>query len=89
MSEARTRHEFDRQQARHQGLGTADTTRKEWPATIYRDSFASLVGHKPVLTCLSVAYGEPMNRTKRLLLDEMLVPKIVLSQKGIPKPQSS
>lgn len=76
MATARNKHIFDRQQARHQGLGTADTTKEQWLRNVYRDTYASMAGHAPLLAGLSVAFDEPPSRTKQYLLDQMLDPKI-------------
>lgn len=76
MSTARTKHVFDRQQARHLGLGTADTTKEQWTQNIYRDTYASMVGHRGQLTGASMAFEQPPRRIRQLLLDEMLDPKI-------------
>ncbi|KAG6423080.1 hypothetical protein SASPL_113464 [Salvia splendens] len=51
-------------QAKYVGTGHADLTRFEWAVNIHRDSYASYVGHYPVLAYFAVAENESIGRER-------------------------
>nr|GMD22103.1 Splicing factor 3B subunit 5/RDS3 complex subunit 10 [Ipomoea batatas] len=51
-------------QARYVGTGHADLTRFEWAVNIQRDSFASYVGHYPMLAYFAIAENESIGRER-------------------------
>jgi len=61
-------------QSRHVGTGHADATRHEWAVNIHRDSYASYVGHHPMVSYFAVANGESIGRTKYDFTQKMLLP---------------
>lgn len=61
-------------QAKYVGTGHADLSRFEWAVNMHRDSFASYIGHHPMLCYLSVAENESLGRVKYNLMQKMLLP---------------
>ena len=61
-------------QAKYVGTGHADLNRFEWAVNIHRDSYASYIGHHPMLAYLAVAENESIGRVKYQLLQKMLLP---------------
>ncbi|XP_057783511.1 uncharacterized protein At4g14342 isoform X1 [Salvia miltiorrhiza] len=51
-------------QAKYVGTGHADLTRFEWAVNIHRDSYASYVGHYPILAYFAVAENESIGRER-------------------------
>ncbi|KAK6153944.1 hypothetical protein DH2020_013583 [Rehmannia glutinosa] len=51
-------------QAKYVGTGHADLTRFEWAVNIHRDSYASYVGHYPMLAYFAVAENESIGRER-------------------------
>ncbi|EMS45892.1 hypothetical protein TRIUR3_17050 [Triticum urartu] len=51
-------------QAKYVGTGHADLTRFEWAVNIQRDSYASYVGHYPMLAYFSIAENESIGRER-------------------------
>ncbi|KAL8491053.1 hypothetical protein ACS0TY_022899 [Phlomoides rotata] len=51
-------------QAKYVGTGHADLTRFEWAVNIHRDSYASYIGHYPVLAYFAVAENESIGRER-------------------------
>ena len=54
----RAQQQLEALQARYVGTGHADTTKFEWTSNIQRDSYASYVGHPPLLSYMAVGMGE-------------------------------
>lgn len=61
-------------QAKYVGTGHADTHRFEWAVNMHRDSYASYIGHHPVLAYFAVAENESIGRVKYNFLQKMLLP---------------
>ncbi|KAG6420063.1 hypothetical protein SASPL_116578 [Salvia splendens] len=57
-------------QAKYVGTGHADLTRFEWAVNIHRDSYASYVGHYPVLAYFAVAENESIGRERYNFMQE-------------------
>ncbi|CAA2980571.1 Splicing factor 3B subunit 5 RDS3 complex subunit 10 [Olea europaea subsp. europaea] len=51
-------------QAKYVGTGHADMNRFEWAVNIQRDSYASYVGHYPMLAYFAVAENESIGRER-------------------------
>ncbi|KAK3032037.1 hypothetical protein RJ639_035474 [Escallonia herrerae] len=51
-------------QAKYVGTGHADLNRFEWAVNIQRDSYASYVGHYPVLAYFALAENESIGRER-------------------------
>ncbi|KAL3637967.1 hypothetical protein CASFOL_018415 [Castilleja foliolosa] len=51
-------------QAKYVGTGHADLTRFEWAVNTHRDSYASYVGHYPILAYFDVAENESIGRER-------------------------
>ncbi|CAK9187796.1 unnamed protein product [Ilex paraguariensis] len=51
-------------QAKYVGTGHADLNRFEWAVNIQRDSYASYVGHYPMLAYFAIAENESVGRER-------------------------
>ncbi|MBA0807406.1 hypothetical protein Gohar_023212 [Gossypium harknessii] len=51
-------------QAKYVGTGHADLNRFEWAVNIQRDSYASYIGHYPMLAYFAVAENESIGRER-------------------------
>ncbi len=51
-------------QSKYIGTGHADLTRFEWAVNIHRDSYASYVGHHPMLAYFAIAENEAIGRVR-------------------------
>ncbi|KAG0491666.1 hypothetical protein HPP92_005064 [Vanilla planifolia] len=51
-------------QAKYVGTGHADLNRFEWAVNIQRDSYASYVGHYPILAYFAIAENEAIGRER-------------------------
>nr|XP_028955984.1 uncharacterized protein At4g14342 isoform X1 [Malus domestica] len=51
-------------QAKYVGTGHADMNRYEWAVNIQRDSYASYVGHYPMLAYFALAENESIGRER-------------------------
>ncbi|RZC55520.1 hypothetical protein C5167_014369 [Papaver somniferum] len=51
-------------QAKYVGTGHADLNRFEWAVNIQRDSYASYVGHYPILSYFAIAENESIGRER-------------------------
>ncbi|KAM0821452.1 hypothetical protein ACQ4PT_072203 [Festuca glaucescens] len=61
-------------QAKYVGTGHADLTRFEWAVNIQRDSYASYIGHYPMLAYFSIAENESIGRERFQFMQKMLLP---------------
>lgn len=59
-------------QARYVGTGHADTTKYDWVSNIVRDSYASYIGHPPLLSYMSVGMGEPKEKVRAQMIEKMV-----------------
>ncbi|XP_042410026.1 uncharacterized protein LOC121999406 [Zingiber officinale] len=61
-------------QTKYVGTGHADLNRFEWGVNIQRDSYASYIGHYPILAYFSVAENESIGRQRYNFMQKMLLP---------------
>lgn len=61
-------------QSRYVGTGHADTTKHEWTCNIHRDSYASYIGHPPLLSYMAVGMGESRERVRAEMIERMVMP---------------
>ncbi|CAN6560665.1 unnamed protein product [Malus baccata var. baccata] len=61
-------------QAKYVGTGHADMNRYEWAVNIQRDSYASYVGHYPMLAYFALAENESIGRERYNFMQKMLLP---------------
>ncbi|XP_042942701.1 uncharacterized protein At4g14342-like [Carya illinoinensis] len=61
-------------QAKYVGTGHADLNRFEWAVNIQRDSYASYVGHYPILAYFAIAENESIGREHYNFMQKMLLP---------------
>ncbi|KAK6929763.1 Splicing factor 3B subunit 5/RDS3 complex subunit 10 [Dillenia turbinata] len=61
-------------QAKYVGTGHADLNRFEWAVNIQRDSYASYIGHCPILAYFAVAENESIGRERYNFMQKMLLP---------------
>uniref|UniRef100_A0A0D9X8E1 Splicing factor subunit n=1 Tax=Leersia perrieri TaxID=77586 RepID=A0A0D9X8E1_9ORYZ len=61
-------------QAKYVGTGHADLNRFEWAVNIQRDSYASYIGHYPMLAYFSIAENESIGRERYNFMQKMLLP---------------
>ncbi|TXG72336.1 hypothetical protein EZV62_000915 [Acer yangbiense] len=61
-------------QAKYVGTGHADLNRFEWAVNIQRDSFASYIGHYPMLAYFAIAENESIGRERYNFMQKMLLP---------------
>lgn len=68
----RTLQNLEALQARYVGTGHADTTKYEWSSNIIRDSYASYVGHPPLLSYMAVGMGECNQKVRAAMIEKMV-----------------
>lgn len=68
----RTLQQLEALQAKFVGTGHADTTRHEWTNNIVRDSYASYVGHPPMLSYMALGMGEPRDKVRAMMIEKMV-----------------
>lgn len=68
----RTMQNLEAMQARYVGTGHADTTKYDWVSNIVRDSYASYIGHPPLLSYMSVGMGEPKEKVRAQMIEKMV-----------------
>ncbi|KAI9045728.1 splicing factor 3B [Aspergillus affinis] len=68
----RTLQNLEAMQARYVGTGHADTTKYEWTSNIVRDSYASYIGHPPMLSYMAVGMGEPKEKVRAAMIEKMV-----------------
>lgn len=69
----RTTQQLEALQNKYIGTGHADTTKFEWTSNIARDSYASYIGHPPLLQYMTLATGETCREEMRVKLIEKMV----------------
>jgi splicing factor 3B subunit 5 len=74
----RTLQQLEALQAKFVGTGHADTTRHEWTNNIVRDSYASYVGHPPLLQYMALGMGESKDVVRGQMIEKMV--------RGVGKP---
>lgn len=70
----RTQQQLEALQSRYVGTGHADTSKFDWTANIHRDTYASYVGHPPLLAYLSVGLGECREKVRGVMIERMVRP---------------
>lgn len=68
----RTLQNLEALQARYVGTGHADTTKHEWLSNIVRDSYASYIGHPPLLAYMALGMGEPKEKVRVQMIEKMV-----------------
>ncbi|KAK9457821.1 splicing factor 3B, subunit 5 [Dipodascopsis uninucleata] len=70
----RAQQQLEQLQARYIGIGHPDTAKHEWLTNVRRDSYASYIGHPPMLEHFAVALNEPQARIKTQFIERMVQP---------------
>jgi splicing factor 3B subunit 5 len=70
----RAQQQLEALQARYVGTGHADTTKFEWTSNIQRDSYASYVGHPPLLSYMAIGMGECREKVRAQMVEKMIQP---------------
>ncbi|KAK9473952.1 splicing factor 3B subunit 5/RDS3 complex subunit 10 [Dipodascopsis tothii] len=70
----RAQQQLEQLQNRYVGVGHADTTRYDWMSNVHRDTYASYVGHPPLLQHFAIALNEPQARVKTAFIEKMIRP---------------
>ncbi|OAQ86382.1 splicing factor 3B subunit 10 (SF3b10) domain-containing protein [Purpureocillium lilacinum] len=70
----RNQQELERLQAKFLGTGHPDTTSWEWRTNIQRDTYSSVVGHRPLLSYVAVAENEPIAKVRAKMIRQMVQP---------------
>ncbi|KAG9258634.1 splicing factor 3B subunit 5/RDS3 complex subunit 10 [Emericellopsis atlantica] len=70
----RNQQELERLQAKYVGTGHPDTTSWEWRTNIQRDTYSSIVGHRPLLSYIALAENEPVTKVRAQLIRKMIQP---------------
>jgi splicing factor 3B subunit 5 len=70
----RAQQQLEALQARYVGTGHADTTKFEWTSNIARDTYASYVGHPPVLEYIALGMGEAREKVRVRMIEKMIQP---------------
>ncbi|EON63377.1 hypothetical protein W97_02604 [Coniosporium apollinis CBS 100218] len=70
----RAQQQLEALQSRYVGTGHADTTKFEWTSNIARDSYASYVGHPPLLQYMAIGLGEPREKVRLQMVEKMVQP---------------
>ena len=68
----RTLQQLEHLQAKFVGTGHADTTRHEWTNNIIRDSYASYIGHPPMLSYMALGMGESKETVRVKMIEAMV-----------------
>lgn len=68
----RTMQNLEAMQARYVGTGHADTTKYDWTSNIVRDSYASYIGHPPLLSYMAVGMGESKEKVRAQMIEKMV-----------------
>src|SRR5271168_220075 len=65
----RAQQQLEALQARYVGTGHADTTRFEWTSNIQRDSYASYIGHPPLLSYMAIGMGDCREKVRSMMIE--------------------
>lgn len=68
----RTLQALEALQSKYVGTGHADTTRHDWTNNIVRDSYASYIGHPPLLSYMALGMGEPREKVRAMFIEKMI-----------------
>ncbi|KAF9345564.1 hypothetical protein BGX26_002984 [Mortierella sp. AD094] len=61
-------------QSKYVGTGHADTSKYEWGVNQARDTYASYIGHYPMISYFAIAENESIARVKFNIAEKMLHP---------------
>ncbi|KAK5998843.1 hypothetical protein PT974_01227 [Cladobotryum mycophilum] len=70
----RNQQELERLQAKYIGTGHPDTSSWEWRTNIKRDTFSSIVGHRPLLSYIGLAENEAPAKLRAQYIRKMVLP---------------
>lgn len=70
----RAQQELERIQQKYVGTGHPDTTSWEFRTNMMRDTYASIIGHPPMLAYIALANNEPVAKTRFRLIKKMVMP---------------
>ncbi|KAF2403574.1 splicing factor 3B subunit 5/RDS3 complex subunit 10, partial [Trichodelitschia bisporula] len=70
----RAQQQLEQLQARYVGTGHADTTKFEWTSNIARDTYATVVGHPPLLAFTAIGMGEAREKVRAGMIEKMIQP---------------
>jgi len=70
----RAQQQLEQLQARYVGTGHADTTKFEWTSNIARDTYASYIGHAPLLQYMAIGLGESKEKVRAMMIEKMIQP---------------
>ncbi|KAM3064795.1 hypothetical protein ACMFMG_008724 [Clarireedia jacksonii] len=65
----RAQQQLEQLQNRYVGTGHADTTKFEFTSNIQRDSYASFVGHPPLLSYMAIGMGMPREMVRSMMIE--------------------
>ncbi|KAI9817727.1 MAG: hypothetical protein M1826_001483 [Phylliscum demangeonii] len=65
----RAQQQLEQLQARYVGTGHADTTKFEFTSNVHRDSYASYIGHPPLLAYMALGMGVCKERMRVMLIE--------------------
>ncbi|KAJ5183490.1 splicing factor 3B subunit 10 (SF3b10) [Penicillium capsulatum] len=68
----RTAQNLEALHARHVGTGHPDITGHEWRNNIVRDTYASVIGHPPLLSYMATGMNVPREKLRAQLLEKMV-----------------
>ncbi|KAJ9504082.1 hypothetical protein H2202_000138 [Exophiala xenobiotica] len=68
----RTLQQLESLQAKYVGTGHADTSTYDWKNNIVRDSYASYIGHPPLLAYMALGMGESKEVVRGQFIEKMV-----------------
>lgn len=74
----RTQQQLEQLQARYIGTGHADTTKFEWTSNIQRDSYASYIGHPPLLSLMAIGMGSTREQVRSAMIEVCDTPYVLV-----------
>ncbi|KAF9915632.1 hypothetical protein BX616_005695 [Lobosporangium transversale] len=74
MDRSNLNSQLEHLQSKYVGTGHPDTSKYEWGVNQARDSYASYVGHYPMISYFAVAENESIARIKFNITEKMLQP---------------
>jgi len=70
----RNQQELERLQAKFIGTGHPDTSSWEFRTNMHRDTFSSIVGHRPLLALNAISENEPISKVRAAMIRKMIQP---------------
>ncbi|KAG0079419.1 hypothetical protein BGZ90_002679 [Linnemannia elongata] len=74
MDRANLNSQLEHLQSKYVGTGHADTSKYEWGVNQARDTYASYVGHYPMMSYFALAENESIARVKFNITEKMVQP---------------